>query len=134
MVDELDNLKKSEVIIATILSKLMESGLQFSTLSFDDFGLEKEYEPFFDTCVAWLIDEGIIRGNHARLMGTPGSDMGPVITADGFALLGRKLLGDEGGKRTGEAVREIAKSPTNYTGIGDLIGGIFGGFTKSISS
>ena len=130
----MDNLKKSEVVIASILNRLMEVGLQHSTLSFEDLGLGQDHEAFFDTCVAWLIDEEIIRGNHSRLLAAPGSLVEPVITADGFALLGRKLFGAEDGRRTGEAVREIAAAPTSYSGIGDLIGGIFGGFTKSISS
>ncbi|CTQ33933.1 hypothetical protein [Jannaschia rubra] len=130
------NLQKSELVISKILQVLLEMGLQQgNVLQFDDVALPDEYEPFFDGCCLWLLEEEIVRctNMHQLLSGSVGM-VNPMITSKGFALLDQPFAGTESKTRVGQAVKEVAGGQRNYAGIGDLVGGILGGFTKSLGN
>jgi len=127
------NLESSERVIAAIVLRLAETGLQSSDLDFSDLGQPPELEPFFDVSVTWLIDEGIIRvSGHARLLGGSGTLIDPALTSKGLGLLGQRVVLREDAGDTGEAVAAIAKGDRSLWQIGDLVGSIIGGFTKSL--
>jgi len=130
------SLQKSELVISKILEALLETGLQHGTwLKFEKLDLSEEYEPFFDGCCVWLLEEGIVRcSNTQQALGGGVGMINPMITSYGFAILDQKLTIAQSDVRVGQAVREVARGSRNYAGVGDFIGGILGGFTKSISS
>ena len=132
----MNNMEKSELVVARILSQLMDIGFTRSTLTFSDLELEEEYENFFDISVQWLLDEEIIRAaDIEEVMGGGGTLVSPVLTAYGLSLLNQpSLVGGEEGETVGTAIKSASEKGTSYAGIGDFIGGVLGGFTKSIGS
>ena len=129
------NLAKTELVLARILALLMEQGLKGSTLTFGSLNLDPEYEPFFKTCFLWLIDEGLVRSRtNLESISSAFHSYDPVLTARGFAVLGSNLRVNDGQVSLAKIVEDKAASSGMYTGVGDFLGGLFGGFTKSISS
>lgn len=131
----MENIEKSEIVIAGILNKALEFGLQQNDLRFEELELSNEFAPYFATCVDWLIAEGLIRvGNHQKVLSGMSFVLNISLTSYGFAVLGRKLTigGEE--MEIGQAVKKVASSGSGYSGAGDFFGGLLGGFTKSISS
>lgn len=130
------NLQKSEVVIARILTFLEEKGIQSEIqLRLGNLELEAEYVPFYDGCCRWLLDEGILRGSHNPL--TDGGNFlihNAIITARGFALLGQPFPIAQEEISLGQAVEKVAQGKANYAGVGEVFGGILGGFTKSFGS
>jgi hypothetical protein len=125
----------SEIVIAKILSVLMENGLKESLLSFRSLDLSDEYEPFFKTSFLWLIDEALVRSStNIESITSAFHAYDPVLTAKGFAILGSKLQVRDGQVALAEVVEEKASNSGTYTGIGDFLGGLLGGFTKSMGS
>ncbi|TLP69184.1 hypothetical protein FEE96_02555 [Parasedimentitalea maritima] len=133
----MSDLLKSELVIAKILELLMDWGIQETQLEFKELGLSEEYAPHFFPCVEWLKDEGVIRtGKVFKYLEGGGSGIvsGPVLTSYGLAALGHKITVGENEEKLSEAVKEVSSGTKSYSNIGDLVGGILGGFTKSISS
>jgi hypothetical protein len=129
------NIKKSEIVIAKILTLLMERGLSHSMMTFRCLGLESEYEPFFKTSFLWLVDEGLVRSkNNIESITSVFHAYDPVLTAKGFALLGTRLTSQDGEITIAQAVEETASSQRSFAGLGDFLGGLLGGFTKSIGN
>lgn len=135
-----NNLEKSEVVIARILALLMESGIQECTLKFEELDLDPdEFGSFFFPCVQWLVDEGVIRVRSSQRYQSPiygGTITAPTLTSRGLNLLGQKLnLGEEHNIETlSDRVQTVSNQGADYSGIGDFFGGILGGFTKSMGS
>ena len=130
------NLQKSELVISKILEFLLAMGLQRGTLlKFQDLELPDEYGAIYDGCCTWLLDEEIIRcEQRAEVIGGNIELFSPKITSRGFALLDQTFLIGEDRIRVGQAVKEVAGGGKNYAGIGDFVGGLLGGFTKSMGS
>ncbi|WP_189640410.1 hypothetical protein [Paramylibacter ulvae] len=128
----MNNLQKSEIVVSSILANLLENGIQDGFLDFNHLGTDDTLEPFFYPCMIWLISEGIIRcsNEHQVFQDTPA--INPVLTAYGFHVLGQKFLAD--GTTVGFAVQQINKGEINFAGIGEVFGGVLGGFTKSLGS
>lgn len=135
-----NNLDAQSQIIGAVLNRLLQSGVARISLSIDEFSedLKKAGYPdkfdandlFVDIAV-WLSAEGIVRyGGLSE--GTNGEAVVDDchITAKGIHLLNSKLE-VLGGKSAAEVLS--SDSPSNHVKIGSLIGGILGGFTKSIS-
>ncbi len=125
--------QKSEVIIAKILNHLSENGTTKCTIEIptidpnNEISIEKK--EFLDT-LDWLEDEGIIRIGKGWLGLVGASDC--VLTSHGFNVLGRPL-GATG--TVGSVAKEIdEKNGIGLSSAGDFLGGLIGGFTKSISS
>jgi len=131
-------IEKSEVVIAKILTLLMEWGIQECDLRFEELELDpKEYGSFFFSCVHWLENEGLIRTSridcfmdaaHAGVVNRP------VLTSYGFYILGTKVKIGDHEATLSETVKEVSSSAGNYSNIGDFFGGLLGGFTKSVGS
>jgi len=129
----MENLEKSELVIAKILGLLMEWGLSNTEMQFEELGLEEEFRPFFTTCIEWLEAENVIRVYkiHKFLDGTA-LIQSPTLTAHGINLMGRQLNVGEEKTTIGAAVKQTAKETSFYNGLGDLGGGFVGGLLKSL--
>ncbi len=131
----MDNTEKSELVIARLLTMIADNGLQGSEIGFDDLELEEDFQPYFDVSVRWLIDEGVIRVSElAELMGGTAILLNPVVTSYGYSCLNQRLLIKGKDMTVGGAVQEVSKQGTSYSGFGDFLGGLLGGFTKSMGS
>ena len=131
----MENIEKSEVVVASILAKVLQYGLQNANLEFDDLNLENEYASFFPTSIDWLVSEGLIRvESHQTMLNGSSTALGITLTSRGFAAMGQKINGTAGEIVVSDVVKQVAESTAGYTGLGDFIGGILGGFTKSMSS
>lgn len=133
----MSGLEKSNVVIAKVLQLAIENGLSHWTLSFADLGLDKSYSTYFYPCVEWLEAEGVVRvGEYARTMGgyAEGCVMNVSLTARGMALLGCQIEIDGNRMSVAGAVNEASETQGGAHRIGEIIGGVLGGFTKSIGS
>ena len=129
------NLQKSEVVIARILKRLIDKGLQDSMLSFRSLDLDEEYEAFFKTCFIWLIDEGFVRSaTNMESINSAFHAYDPVLTSKGFTVLGRHLELKDGAVTVASVVEETSSRKQSLASVGDFFGGLLGGFTKSIGS
>jgi hypothetical protein len=128
-----DNLRISEQIIARIVTTLAERGVKTETLSAGDLSFKDvQIEPaFFVDAIKWLEAEGIIRSRMSNPVGVDGTAIGFVLTAYGFHLLDQNFKGE---MKLGRAVKEVAQNGRSWTNVGEVLGGIMGGFTKSIGS
>jgi hypothetical protein len=110
-------------------------------LDFSALGLDDEYFPFFATCFTWLSNEGLVRADRVTVVPEDGEDVAndlyvynPTLTSHGFAMLGQKVKIGETITTLGDAVESRSVGEPSGWQIGDLVGGILGGFTKSIGS
>lgn len=140
-----DNLEAQGKVTAAILRRLLSGGITRATLSVDDFRSDcreagypepADLEGLFDDLMAWLRDEGVIRFETAY-QGTDGETIfeGCVITGYGIGLLRRKADVFDG--RSPADVIMTSKSDGGpvapYVKYGGLLGGVIGGFTKTLS-
>ena len=132
----LDNLKKSELVIARVLSLLMDWGIQDTELRFEELDLNDDYRSFFFPCVNWLVEEDIIRtGKIQPFLDGPGAGviLRPVLTARGVSLLDMELkLGGEN-KSFAVAVKDVSTGNATYAKAGNFTGGLLASFIKSMS-
>ncbi|OZA06982.1 MAG: hypothetical protein B7Y02_14630, partial [Rhodobacterales bacterium 17-64-5] len=84
----------------------------------------------FADMVKWLQDEGVVRDQDSYSDGLGGVVFDLVLTSRGFWLLEQKFTGD---LTLGSAISKVAKNEPMTAGLGDFVGGILGGFTKSIT-
>ncbi|MEQ9260308.1 MAG: hypothetical protein RIG84_14565 [Roseovarius sp.] len=129
---EYDTLPESEEMVAKIVSFLAERGVRQSDVSAQVLGYtqDNQVDVLFANAMKWLIDEGIVR--QTALHETQGGmAKGCVLTSRGFALLAQPF---EGSLTLGTAIRKTAESGAGYSNVGDLLGGLLGGFTKSLGS
>jgi len=88
----MDDMQKSELVIAKILQLLMDWGVQSCQMKFQELELDKEYLNFYTPCVNWLIDEGVIRvSDVSTVMSGDSRVLNPVLTSYGMRVLGTKL-------------------------------------------
>lgn len=133
----MDAIERSNVVLAKVLNLAMEHCLSHWNLSFDDLGLDEQYETFFYPCVEWLEAEGLIRvGEYARTMGglANGSIINVSLTSRGMALLGAKFTVNGETETVSEAVKKTTQGGGETYRIGEIIGGVLGGFTKTLGS
>ncbi|WP_417249618.1 hypothetical protein [Celeribacter sp.] len=133
----MDNFERSEIVIAKILDNAIEIGIQEWTLQFSNLMLDDEYAPYFYPCLKWLEAEGIIRveAYHRTIGDIAGGVVQNIsLTSYGLVALGHTIkIGDDTDKMS-EAVKKVSSGEKSYAQVGDFLGGILGGFTKSISS
>nr|MCU0905598.1 hypothetical protein [Tabrizicola sp.] len=85
----------------------------------------------FECAIEWLEAEGIIRFGKPYMGGRLTELIrDTVLTGKGHALLSQQF---KSGLKLREAVRQVS-SGKGYSSIGDFVGGLLGGFTKSIGS
>ena len=135
MTSDVENMEKSERVVAAILSQLMVWGIQDCELVFEELQLPKEYEPFFFQCLRWLEAEGIIRtSNITQFSDRSCKAINPVLTSFGIKALNQSIKLVEGETKLADAVNQVSGGQKPYSNLGDFIGGLLGGFTKSIGS
>ncbi|MEX2517831.1 MAG: hypothetical protein WD969_00705 [Paracoccaceae bacterium] len=122
-------------MIACLLQKLMETGIQHRNLGFEDMGFSQDYREFFVPCLEWLVAEGVVRaGNIRKAMAVTRAAPAPVLTSLGFTLMGRQVRLGEETMTVGQAVKQVSEERRSFSQAGDFVGGLLGGFTKSLSS
>lgn len=132
-----DALAESEEMVAKILNYLAQRGVRLTDVSVLELGYPKDnkLEVLFANAINWLINEGVVRQRalHEIQGGTQHESVARncVLTSKGFALLSKPF---KGSLTLGAAVRETAEGGPGYSNIGELLGGLLGGFTKTISS
>jgi hypothetical protein len=141
----LDQLQSHTELVAALLTRLLENGIRPTMIGVADFSdtfksvgypLDYDFDGLLEDIVNWLRDEAIIRFKDI-IQGTEGELLihDCVITAYGIKLLQSKsdLLD---GKTPAEVLVENKRGDAAASGFvkaGSLLGGILGGFTKSIS-
>lgn len=133
----MEKLEKSELIIAKILQMAIDSGLGHWQLSFADLSLDDSFAEFFYPSIEWLEAEGIVRvGEYARTLGgiANGSVNNIHLTSYGLRLLGQQITVGEKQVKLADEVKRVSQGDRSYSTLGDFVGGLLGGFTKSISS
>jgi hypothetical protein len=127
-------LAESEQLIARMVSRFAEHGVLSEVVSTKTFfgELKQENITLFVEAIRWLRAEDLVRTSAMlEIIGEPTDiEVRIVLTANGFALLGRRL---GSGESVGAAVKN-ASAGHGYANAGELIGGILGAFTKSVSS
>lgn len=133
----MDGLARTNLVLAKILNIAMANGVCHWQLSFDELELGEEYEIHFFPCVEWLENEGLITvGEYARTLGgyASCSVIDIALTSRGMSALGQKI--EIGGQQTtlAKQVEGQANGSISASAIGDFIGSMLGGYTKSIGS
>ena len=129
-------MEQSNLVLAKILELAMANGLTHWSLEFHQLALTEEYATHFYPCVNWLEQEGLIRvGDYSRTMGgiANGSVDNISLTAHGMALLGQNIASHGTSVTLSDTVKSVSAG-RDLSKIGDLIGGIIGGFTKTIGT
>lgn len=133
----MQNAERSQLVMARILQKAMDMGIQEWMLTFDDLDLDAEFAQFFYPCLEWLEYEEIIRvkGYHRTIGGAAnGSVQNVAITTLGQAVLSKQvdLIGDS--EPLSETVKKFSSEPKSYSQFGDFLGGAIGGLIKSLGA
>ncbi|MGV8988631.1 MAG: hypothetical protein ACOH2H_20400 [Cypionkella sp.] len=124
---------ESAIMVAKLVNQLSENGLAKTEVASRDFlpeGADQKQIQLFADTVKWLQDEGVVRDHDSYADGLGGIVFDLVLTSRGFWLLDQKFSGD---LTLGSAISKVAKNEPMTAGLGDFVGGILGGFTKSIT-
>ncbi|MBL4808224.1 MAG: hypothetical protein JKY31_13210 [Rhodobacteraceae bacterium] len=133
----MDNIQKSELVIAKILGLLMEWGVQKNELTFEELKIDSAYSNFYFPCINWLVAEKVIRVSKIMQFANGAADglvQNPVLTSHGMRVLGLQISYGDGGITMAEAVKSVQSGDKSYSQFGDFFGGFLGGFTKSLGS
>jgi len=130
----MDDLQKSELVIAKILNHLMELGIQRGLVDFTEVIDDPALEPFVSSCFYWLDAEGIVRARNYAETKDSFSVVSPSLTSHGYELLGKSFQLKESKVSMSQAVKEVSSGEQSYSQYGDFFGGLLGGFTKSLGS
>lgn len=131
----MSRLEASKVIVAEMISFLEGNGVVPSTIHVSDFrpNYTTDDADLFRAAVSWLVSESVV-----RLRGDPIPDTEDdtshyevVLTSFGFSALMRQLAGD---LTLRDQLRQARDGQRSWSGVGDLLGGVLGGFTKSIGN
>lgn len=125
---------KSDLMVASIASRLYQNGVSTQTISILDVG--EEDEDLFIDAICWMRDEGLIRtsgfaSTNDEGITTKAHDC--VLSSFGFAAFSNRMERD--GKETtlGTEIKRVSETKSSWGAPGEFIGGLLGGFTKSIS-
>ncbi len=124
---------QSALMVAKLVDLLAENGLSKTEVSSSSFlpqDADQAQIQLFADIVKWLQNEGVVRDHDSYGDGHGGIVFDLVLTSRGFWLLDQKFAGD---LTLGSAISKVAKNEPMTAGIGDFVGGILGGFTKSIT-
>ncbi len=134
----MDKITASEVMVAALSRKLFQNGVSQIDLEITDLELPKDLsdnDNLFVDAMVWMTNEGLIRQKGLASNGNGGTfAVSCVMTSYGFSTM-NNMLEDSSGKTTlGGRINEVVSSGGNWSGPGELFGGLLGSFTKSISS
>ncbi|NOR61999.1 MAG: hypothetical protein GQ535_05815 [Rhodobacteraceae bacterium] len=131
----LDNIQKSELVIAKILALLMEWGVNSTQLKFEELELDDEYVSYFIPCINWLVAESVIRtGSIKQFTSLDGIVMNPVLSSYGMRILGLEVSLDGNSMTLAKAVKDVQSGERLYSQLGNFSGGFLGSLIKSVSS
>lgn len=133
--EDLSKTEMSERMVTKIVAHFAEQGVIREDLNLEKLG----YEPseatanLFVDAMSWLSNEGIINTNQklAFTMGSSPRALGFTLTSKGYAMLASPF---EGELTLGAAIKHAQRTGQGYSNVGELLGGLLGAFTKSISS
>lgn len=143
MGDDEGEFDRYNAIVAAVLAKLLRNGgLRRTDLSWVEFPevrpalvSSNDFEEMFSDTIFWLRDEGYIRVGDSY-GGTENESRFPdcVLTAACLVALNQKIEALDGASGRDILLSNSGGTPAgSYTKAGSLLGGILGGFTKSIS-
>jgi hypothetical protein len=126
-------LDKHMALVARVVAKFISTGLMphdIDSRGVEDFLGTLDEKKVFEAVIIWMLDEGIIRAkNVSRTMDGTIRLAAVQLTAKGLAIVKQPLPGGD----TIEKRIQADAGDRSWSSIGDLIGGIAGGFTKSMS-
>lgn len=136
----------SGFLVGAIVTDLAQRGVVPKAVSVQDYWRYEAEGPApgdaddlhaltFDAAIDWLIAEGVLRETAQAVADTENEVITyrtVVLTSFGFYALERKLF--SGFKLREHAERAGAAPSRNWSSIGDAVGGLLGGFTKSMGS
>jgi hypothetical protein len=112
---------------------LAERGFQRGSLGFNDLNLAEDYRPFNDNSVQFLVSEGLVAvDNIVKPLAGGFTMMNPLLTSKGLAYLSEPVILRGERKSPLEGIDEVASGNRSFWQVGDLIGGVLGGPTKSM--
>jgi hypothetical protein len=130
-------------VVAAMLREMLKLGVKRTEWGTEDFSVamadagyaEFEHDSLFNDLMLWLQAEGIIRFSSSYDDGVGGSNYCDcVLTGHGMNVLQTRssILG---GRTPAQALmdRDTGAQAGQYVRLGGLLGGVIGGFTKSIS-
>lgn len=125
--------EESTLLIARLVEMLAANGVTETEISSHEFVENPENDEqvqMFVDAVKWLEAEGVVRSSGGY-SGTVAGEIvfGLVLTSLGFRLLDQKIAKD---LTLGAAIARVNQEPRNLGPIGDFLGSILGGFTKSL--
>ena len=130
----MSGLERSEIAIAKILAILAENGALRSSIKIQDIDPNSELDlKMLDILdiFRWLEIEGIVRSGGITTEYQGRQDC--VLTAYGYSLLGRNLIFASKNTTIGQVAKEFSRDGRpDYSKAGDFLGGLGGGFFKSI--
>ena len=131
----MSGLEQSEILVAKLVAKLADNGVAPTETRAGDYfeQVDREKVKLFIHLIDWLLSEGVIR----RVREPKGDGFGRVwfhkivLTSRGFQLLASQFSPD---LTLSQAVRKANAAGGNYSGLGDFLGGLLGGFSKSVAN
>lgn len=132
----MSDLERSVSLLAKLIARLEANGVlveKFSPVDFFGKDVSNDDALLFESLIQWLLFEGIIRKSRDPV----GDGFGYiythylVLTALGYRLLAGK---NSTNLSLSQTVARINASGGSYSSIGDFVGSVLGGFTKSIGS
>ena len=131
----MSKLVESEKLVAEIVARLAANGVAVDTLSASEFfeTPSGDEAKLFEDAITWLSSEKVIRESEA-VPDDARADIwhhSVVLTSLGYSKLATDF---EVGLKLGNAIKEVSLTGKGYAVAGEFIGGILGGFTKSLSS
>jgi len=132
-----NELELSEKIVADVLVKLFEHGLTGIDIKrpSDITDTEVDSEKFM-SIMNWLKSEKLIYFDFidtSHMQGRSAIYRRTVFTIHGFASMGHEF-GVIKNLTIGQAAKKVSEDGSNFASAGDFVGGLLGGFTKSIST
>ena len=145
MADRVTTLDYHFQTVGRILVYLIESGLARVDLEASDAmdimtyrrGDEEEVLQAFADCLKWMLDEGLIRASEVAEFDGGYAFSGIQLTSKGLAAIRANPNDKDIGESIQERVRRADQQPLDtsmYTKIGEFVGSLLGGLTKSIGS
>jgi hypothetical protein len=121
-------------VMGRVIAKFVSSGLMLHNIdsrAVETFLGTPEDKKVFEAVIIWMCDEGIIRAKNVTQTMDGTIYLGAAqLTAKGLAIVKQPLPG-------GDTIEKRVQSDAggrSWSSIGELVGGIAGGFTKSVAS
>ena len=128
----MSRIEASEVMVAKVVGEVALSGVIPKKISSEILGLSIEDEAvlLFESAVDWLSSESVITV-HTQYKGEVSNIYTATLTSYGFALLSQNF-GD--GLKLGTALQKVRSTGHGFSGLGEFLGGVLCGFTKTLSN